>query len=320
MTRNLVIALIVALCVFAQERPEMVLYPNTPDGTGTDDQTAGEVSFTPSGNIEAVTVKAAIEELDTEKLATGATAAKATALAANGGNCTAGNYPLGVDASGAVEDCTAVGVGTDDQTAAEVSFTPSGNIEGATVKAAIEELDSEKLATGATAAAASALATNPTACVAGKYVSDIDADGTLTCVTDNTGTDDQTAAEVSVTPAGNIASTNAGDAFNELDTEKLVAIPAVNAQEGTSYALVAADNGKVVTLSNAEAITLTVPADLGAGFNCLIVQLAAGQVTPTASGTTINQRLGYTKTAGQYAVATLVAYAANTFVLSGDLE
>jgi len=34
-------------------------------------------------------------------------AATATALAANGGNCSAGQYPLGVDASGAVESCTA---------------------------------------------------------------------------------------------------------------------------------------------------------------------------------------------------------------------
>jgi len=31
----------------------------------------------------------------------------ASALAANGANCSAGSYPLGVDASGAVEDCTA---------------------------------------------------------------------------------------------------------------------------------------------------------------------------------------------------------------------
>lgn len=38
-------------------------------------------------------------------------AATATALAANGANCSAGNYPLGVNASGAVEDCTAVGAG-----------------------------------------------------------------------------------------------------------------------------------------------------------------------------------------------------------------
>lgn len=34
-------------------------------------------------------------------------AGTATALAANGANCSAGNYPLGVDASGAVETCTA---------------------------------------------------------------------------------------------------------------------------------------------------------------------------------------------------------------------
>jgi hypothetical protein len=37
--------------------------------------------------------------------------ATATALAANGANCSAGNYPLGVDASGAVEGCAAVGTG-----------------------------------------------------------------------------------------------------------------------------------------------------------------------------------------------------------------
>lgn len=34
------------------------------------------------------------------------TVANATSLAANGTNCSAGNYPLGVDASGAVESCT----------------------------------------------------------------------------------------------------------------------------------------------------------------------------------------------------------------------
>ncbi len=38
---------------------------------------------------------------------TGGDADTAAALAANGANCTAGNYPLGVDAAGAVESCTA---------------------------------------------------------------------------------------------------------------------------------------------------------------------------------------------------------------------
>lgn len=39
-------------------------------------------------------------------------AGTATALAANGTNCSAGNYPLGVDASGNVESCTAANSGT----------------------------------------------------------------------------------------------------------------------------------------------------------------------------------------------------------------
>lgn len=54
------------------------------------------------------------------------TAGTATALAANGTNCSAGNYPLGVDASGNVEDCTlagggSVGIGT----ANTITFWPT---------------------------------------------------------------------------------------------------------------------------------------------------------------------------------------------------
>jgi len=51
-------------------------------------------------------------------------AGTATALAADGANCTAGNYPLGVDASGAVQDCTAVGAGSGDIT--DVGDTTTG--------------------------------------------------------------------------------------------------------------------------------------------------------------------------------------------------
>ena len=47
----------------------------------------------------------------------------ADALKANGANCASGNYPLGVDASGAVESCTADDAGTDDQTIDIFSFS-----------------------------------------------------------------------------------------------------------------------------------------------------------------------------------------------------
>mgnify|MGYP003342653205 FL=1 len=92
----------------------------------------------------------------------------------------------------------------------------------------------------------------------------------------------------------------------------------INDQTGTTYTLVAGDNGKVVVLDNASAVTVTVPSGLGAGFNCSFVQKGAGQVSFSASSTTINNRQSHTKINGQYGVASIVAYAADTFVLAGD--
>ena len=84
------------------------------------------------------------------------------------------------------------------------------------------------------------------------------------------------------------------------------------------YTLLASDNGKVVVMNKASAVTVTVPSGLGAGFNCSFVQKGAGQVSFSASSTTINNRQSHTKINAQYGVASLVAYAADTFVLAGD--
>jgi hypothetical protein len=92
----------------------------------------------------------------------------------------------------------------------------------------------------------------------------------------------------------------------------------INDQTGTAYTLLASDNGKVVVLNNGSAVTVTVPSGLGAGFNCSFVQKGAGQVTFSASSTTINNRQSHTKINAQYGVASLLAYAADTFVLAGD--
>lgn len=54
-------------------------------------------------------------------------AVTATALAGNGTNCTAGNYPLGVDASGNVEDCTAVSAGSSSVGAVNVLQASDGS-------------------------------------------------------------------------------------------------------------------------------------------------------------------------------------------------
>jgi hypothetical protein len=93
----------------------------------------------------------------------------------------------------------------------------------------------------------------------------------------------------------------------------------MNTQTGTTYTLLASDNGKIITLNNASAITLTVPA-LFTGFNCMIVQLGAGEVTLTPSGTTISNRSSYTKTAGTNAIVSLIGLSGTSFISAGDMR
>jgi hypothetical protein len=93
----------------------------------------------------------------------------------------------------------------------------------------------------------------------------------------------------------------------------------INAQSGSSYTLLSSDNGKIITMSNAAANTVVVPAGLGTGFSCTVVQIGAGQVTLSASGVTMNSYQGYTKIAGQHAGASLFSYSANVFNLNGSL-
>jgi hypothetical protein len=92
-------------------------------------------------------------------------------------------------------------------------------------------------------------------------------------------------------------------------------------QTGTTYTLVAGDVGEYVTLNNASAITLTVPASVfSAGDTVNLIQLGAGQVTVVGSGVTINSEGGKTKLKGQYAVATLLFTSASVAVLLGNLS
>ena len=92
----------------------------------------------------------------------------------------------------------------------------------------------------------------------------------------------------------------------------------VNEQTGTTYTLVAADNGKVIKFTNGSAITLTLPSGLGLGFNCSVIQYGAGQITFSTSSSTLYNRQSHTKTAGQYAVTGLISCVADVFVLAGD--
>lgn len=98
----------------------------------------------------------------------------------------------------------------------------------------------------------------------------------------------------------------------------------LNAQTGTTYTLVIADAHKLVTLSNALAITLTIPTSASVNFDIgdqvNLLQLGAGQVTVSpAVGVTLRSEGSKAKLTGQYALATLVKIAADEWVLVGNL-
>lgn len=101
-------------------------------------------------------------------------------------------------------------------------------------------------------------------------------------------------------------------------------IQALNAQTGTSYTLVLADHTKLITLSNASAITLTVPPNSSVAFAIGSVidlaQIGAGQVTVAqGSGVTVNATPGL-KFRAQYAGATLRKIGTDSWLLFGDLS
>lgn len=109
----------------------------------------------------------------------------------------------------------------------------------------------------------------------------------------------------------------------ELDAVATAMI-AINAQTGTSYTTVLADDGKLITCDNGSAITLTIPPNssvaYGIGTQINVMQLGAGQVTLTAgAGVTFRSAGTKVKTNAQYAVATCVKIATDTWVLVGNL-
>lgn len=98
----------------------------------------------------------------------------------------------------------------------------------------------------------------------------------------------------------------------------------INAQTGTTYTLVLADAGKMVTCSNASAVTLTVPLNSSVAFpvgvEIDLVQTGVGKLTVAAAGgVTINSINSVYGMAGQYAGATLKKIATDTWLLVGAL-
>ncbi|URI15922.1 hypothetical protein [Brevundimonas albigilva] len=93
---------------------------------------------------------------------------------------------------------------------------------------------------------------------------------------------------------------------------------------GTTHTLDEADNGKVHRFTSSTAVTITMPNSLSEGWNAIWRQVGAGQLTfSTGSGATRRNRLGHTKSAGQYAEGALAVDsnsggASAVYYFSGD--
>jgi hypothetical protein len=119
-----------------------------------------------------------------------------------------------------------------------------------------------------------------------------------------------------VLSAANYNATNEG--VNDL------AFGVFNAQTGTTYTLALTDVAKVISLTNASAITLTVPTNTSVAFpvgsQILLYQGGAGQVTISPDGgVTVRSSGSKLKLTDQYSVAGLLKLATDEWVAFGNL-
>jgi len=152
-------------------------------------------------------------------------ATTAAALAANGSNCSAGQFPLGVDAAGAVESCTALPTtiaGTSNQIAASastgaitLSIPTSPTLPGTTTGTFSGNLTG---AVTGNASTATALAANGANCSSGNAPLGVDASGAVESCFD-VATQTELNAEFARTARGDAA-------YTILTTDRLIGVTA----------------------------------------------------------------------------------------------
>ena len=157
--------------------------------------------------------------------------------------------------------------------------------------------------------------------------------GALQISADSTGTLSSTSApgrvSLQVTPNGAVYAADALVITNDYTATFTGNVASVGYQlassgiiteSGTTRTLSATDNGKVIYCTSASAVTITTAVSLGAGFSCTIIQGGAGQITVAqGASTTLVSYGSLVKTAGQYALASIICPVANTFYLAGNL-
>ena len=98
-----------------------------------------------------------------------------------------------------------------------------------------------------------------------------------------------------------------------------------NAQTGTTYTLVASDSAKLVTTSNASAVTVTIPPSVFSTGNQINVQSIGVGLTSFAAGAGVTiTSTGASSAApilrARYSACTIICTGSNTFTVIGDLS
>ena len=86
--------------------------------------------------------------------------------------------------------------------------------------------------------------------------------------------------------------------------------------ESAGRTVALADNGMVLRCTASLTLTLPAAGTLPEGFNCMVLQASTGQVT---FGGTFSNRNSFTKTAGQYAITTIL-YVGGVYIVSGEMS
>ena len=143
------------------------------------------------------------------------------------------------------------------------------------------------------------------------------------------GTDGQVLTASSAAASGLTWSTPEVTPTNTVTlTNKTLTAPVINTafnpQTGTSYTLVLSDNGKLVEVANASAITVSIPTNSTAfpiGSQITVLQSGVGQITiaaATPGKTTVNATPGL-KLRAQWSSAVLIKRNTEQWVVIGDL-
>lgn len=206
-----------------------------------------------------------------------------------------------------------------------VAGTPAGSPSAPATPA-----NSISLATIAVAAGATAITTANITDTRVLVTTNIPESGDISSVTAGTGLSgggSSGAVTLSIDTAVTADLSTAQTLTNKTLTSPLINL-GINTQTGTTYTTVLADNGKLVTLSNASAIAVTIPPNssvtypVGAQIN--MAQLGAGQVTVSGgSGVTVvstGATASAPATRTQYSTLTAIQTSADNWLVVGDIS